>query len=329
MNKNAGSIIVSSAHRSVRMGIKMKWEKQSKLFDKETWNIQWFKKNVMCPVPFFLNKNVLRVYVALCDNENRGRVGFIDVNPENPNEILGYSNSPVLDVGAPGCFDEDGVLPASVVEADGKIYLFYSAYQRQINVPYTSLSGIACSEDGGNHFYRMREVPILDRIDGEKFIRSSIEVVRNAECFDMYYASGDKWVVREGKTYPVYTIKHMKSNKLLDWPGNGEIVFDFFPGEYGMTDAQVIRDETGWKMFFSVRSWKKGYRLAYATSKDGRHWERQENERGITISAEGWDSEMICFGRTIEYNNKMYLFYCGNHYGMGGLGWASRSVEIQ
>lgn len=303
----------------------MKWEKRGKLLDKDTWNISWFRKNVMCPVPYLLNKDILRIYVALCDGDNRGRIGYIDVNPENPNEIFGYSPVPILDLGARGCFDENGVLPSSLIEINEKLYLFYSAYQRQVNIPYTSLSGIACSDDGGNHFYRLSSVPILDRKDGEKFIRSSIYVVEKNDSFDIYYAGGDQWILRDDKINPSYSIKHMHSDSIFEWSGAGDTVFELQPGEYGMTDAQLIEQDNRWIMLFSVRSWKKGYRLAYAESFDGKHWIRKDNEIGIDVSGGGWDNEMICFGRIIAYKDKTYLFYCGNHYGVGGLGWAIRT----
>lgn len=300
----------------------MKWEKKGKLCDSTTWNIEWYRLNIMCPVPVLLSDSVLRVYVAMCDSENRGRVGYIDVDPDDPSKILGYSETPVLDIGETGRFDENGVLPTAILNEDGKMWMYYCGFQKHVNYPYTSLLGLAYSEDKGNTFHREHEVPILDRRDGELFIRTGAEVIRTKDNYKLWYASGNEWLNVGEKLVPRYNIKYLESSKRDVWAGIPVIAMPLQGDEYGMTIPQVLETDEGYKMFFSVRSLSNGYRMAYAESKDGIVWDRKDREIGITVSDHGFDDDMICFGKCFRYKDRTYMFYCGNHYGIGGLGWA-------
>jgi hypothetical protein len=73
---------------------------------------------------------------------------------------------------------------------------------------------------------------------------------------------------------------------------------------------------------YSVRTRTKDYRLGLARSADGRTWERHDDEVGIDVSAEGWDSEMIAYGSVFSHAGVTYLFYNGNARGKTGFGYA-------
>ena len=115
----------------------------------------------MTPLPYALNNDAIRIYLTLCDEKNQGRVGYVDVDATNPSRILGYSKTPALDLGEKGTFDENGVLPSSLLEQDGRLYLYYSAYQKMVSYPYAILSGLAVSHDNGTSFERVSQVPLL------------------------------------------------------------------------------------------------------------------------------------------------------------------------
>jgi hypothetical protein len=74
-------------------------------------------------------------------------------------------------------------------------------------------------------------------------------------------------------------------------------------------------------MWYSVRN-ISGYRIGYATSPDGYSWQRRDSEAGIGCSAEGWDSEMICYSAIVPYSGTLLMFYNGNGYGRTGIGVA-------
>ena len=73
-------------------------------------------------------------------------------------------------------------------------------------------------------------------------------------------------------------------------------------------------------MWYSYRG--EYYKIGYAESKDGINWTRKDDEAGIDISKEGWDSEMICYPFVFNHGDQKYMLYNGNGYGRSGVGLA-------
>lgn len=300
----------------------MKWIKKGFICSHETLNLSWFKKNTMVPVPLLIDNSTLRIFLTMCDSENVGRIGYVDVNPENPQEIIAYSKEPSLDIGVDGAYDDSGVLPSAIFTEQDKKYMFYSAYQKQAKVPYSILSGIAEIKNDGS-MTRLSNVPILERTNDEMFIRSAIYCIKAKGKYRIYYSSGNSWMNNGIKTVPSYDIKMVESDDLLNWSTSKAISSISLQGdEYGLTTPNVFVTENGYEMTYAIRSISKGYRMGYATSPDGINWTRLDNQMQIDISESGWDSEMVCFGNIFKVKNKTYMFYCGNHYGMAGMGYA-------
>lgn len=92
--------------------------------------------------------------------------------------------------------------------------------------------------------------------------------------------------------------------------------------EFGITSPQIWYKDGLYHMIYSYRSIQEGYRMGYAISEDGICWRREDSKMGIEVSLDGWDSEMVCYGKMVVCENKTYLFYCGNHYGRDGIGYA-------
>ena len=300
----------------------MEWIKEGMICDRNTLELDWFKLNIMCPVPYLYNEVTLRIFVAFCDSQNRGRIGYIDVDPTNPSCIKNYSRKPVLDLGDVGTFDENGTIPTSLIIVDNVLYMYYCGFQKQVNVPYTSLLGIACSRDNGDSFKRISATPLLERQNSELFIRTGADVIKDQNIYKIFYASGNSWISIEEKLVPVYNIREIESKEFGKFENQSEVCLQLKNDEYGMTIPQVMRCGNQYQMIFSVRSKSKGYRLGYAESINGLCWKRDDQKMGIDVSKTGWDSEMICFGKMFKFKEQVYLFYCGNHYGVGGLGWA-------
>lgn len=307
----------------------MKWSKKSFICSHETLGLSWYKKNTMVPVPLLIRPDRLRIFLTMCDADNIGRIGYVDVDPENPSHIIDHSKLPVLDIGKEGCFDDSGVLPSALIEHDGKHYMFYSAYQKQVKVPYSILSGLAVFE--GNDFTqltRVSNVPILERTHDEQFIRSAIFCMKVAGRYRIYYSSGNQWIHNTIKEAPKYDIKCIESSTLFDWSqAIAHSCISLSGEEYGLTTPGVYHEDGKYKMLYSIRSITKGYHLGYAESPDGLSWTRLDEKIQIDVSPSGWDSEMVCFGNHFRYKDKTYLFYCGNHYGLGGMGYAELNLS--
>lgn len=305
----------------------MKWEKKGFICSSETLDLPWAGKNIMTPLPVLRKDGNIRVYLTICDKDNIGRVGYVNLDVKNPGRILTISQKPVLDVGARGTFDEHGVLPACFLTEGNGLYLYYTAYQKQITVPYVILSGLAVSHDGGESFTRVSDAPVLERRNGELFQRSAIEVMKKDGRYLMWYTSNLGWINNGIHEAPEYDLKFLESDKFDVWTGTPVRSMSLKGDEYGLTTPQVFYEDGVYKMFYSIRSISKGYRLGYAESTDGVVFERKDAEMDIDVSETGFDSEMLCFGKILRTPEKTYLFYCGNHYGIGGLGYAELVKE--
>lgn len=284
----------------------------------------WARSRAYLPASLALDDYRIRVYVAFLDADLVGRVGYVDVDASEPTRVLAVSQQPVLDAGRPGAFDDSGVNPASVFRHDGRIWLYYVGWQRSTRVPYLLFTGLAFSDDGGQSFQRHARVPVLDRSDAEPTLRSGAFVApAPSGGFRAWYVSGDSWVESGGRLRPVYGLRYAESPDGLEWPRQGMPCLEpAGPDEYGFGRPYVQDDGDRVRMWYSIRSHSHGYRLGYAESSDGIEWERRDDEAGIDVSADGWDSEMIHCGWVQPAESGPYLFYNGNGYGETGFGVA-------
>lgn len=300
----------------------MSWIRKGKIFGRDTCDLDWLRLNTQLPIPYLIEKDRLRLFLTFCDEENRGRLGYLDVSPDNPSVVLDYSKNPLLDLGKTGCFDENGVVSTAIFIEDGKIYLYYCGFQKHVYYPYSSLTGVAVSADGGNTFERVRETPMLERKDGEMFIRTGAGIYKFGDMYRVYYASGNEWFDLNGKLVPKYSFKYIDSKSQISFEGEGIDLFQLEDDEYGMTAPQIFKTETGYDMVYSIRSISKGYHMGYASSPDGIHFIRKDKVMDIDRPEGEFDSDMVCYGKCYKHKERIYLFYSGNHYGMDGIGWA-------
>jgi hypothetical protein len=288
----------------------------------------WAQTHAFLPTPLLRQDGRIRVYVAFLDEEKMGRVGYVDVAEDDPRRVLEVSRRPLLDVGRPGCFDEHGVNPLCLVRGEDALYLYYVGWQRSPTVRYFLFTGLAVSRDGGESFERYSPVPILDRSRHELFVRTGCHVLREGNCWKMWYLGGDCWVESRGKLTPSYSLRNLESADGIHWGAEGAVCLEpRAPEEIGFGRPFLRRTAKGYQMWYSIRTLSAGYRPGYAESPDGRHWQRKDGEAGLQLGQGGWDSEMICFGALLECRGNTYLFYNGNNYGETGFGVAVREDE--
>ena len=136
----------------------MKWLKKGLIYVPDG-SLPWAKKYAYPPIPLLMNDNVLRIYLAFCDDNMVGRAGYVDVDADDPSRILRVSSEPVLDIGVPGAFDENGVVPTSVIRVGDQIFMYYVGYQLGYKVRYFQLQGLAISDDGGSFVHPLQSRP--------------------------------------------------------------------------------------------------------------------------------------------------------------------------
>ena len=92
----------------------MKWNKLGRVYCPEG-DLAWRQTHAYLPTPYLIGE-VIRVFCSFWDNQKVGRVGFVDVDARDPVRVMRVSDKPVLDIGLPGTFDDNGVSPCSIME---------------------------------------------------------------------------------------------------------------------------------------------------------------------------------------------------------------------
>lgn len=301
----------------------MIWEKKGLIFC-PSGEYDWMKQFAMLPTPI-QKEGAIRLYCGFCTDKNVGRVGYIDVDPVNPKKILKISDKPVLDIGIDGCFDDNGVGPVSILEEQGKLYLYYIGFQLGVKIPYYMFCGLAISEDGGDTFVRYSPTPILDRVNGDLYARCGVNVVKDNDIFKMWYIGSHQtgWTLSDGKLIPFYIMKYMESEDGIHWNKEPVVCMDYKSSdEHGFGRPFVWKEDDIYKILYSIRTYSRGYYIGYAESIDGVHWERKDEEAGIDLSESGWDDQNLSYPYLYQYKEKTYLFYNGNGCGKTGVGFA-------
>lgn len=281
----------------------------------------WAQHTALQPTPFLREDGSIRVFVGMRDAHGRSRVGFVDVDADDPRRILRVSESPVLDIGMPGCFDENGVVPCAVIVHEGRVLLYYAGYQRGHYVRFTVYSGLAVSDDNGETFQRTSQVPIAERTDDELFFRVIHSVCNENGVWRYWYGAGNSFDAGHDKTLPRYDVRYMESETPFRLPACGRVVVPTDGEEHRIGRPYVIRHRAGYLMLYGIGTEREPYRLGYADSVDGIDWKRRD-DIDVGPSSGPWDSEMMAYPAVVQTGSKTFLFYNGNDYGRHGFGFA-------
>ncbi len=307
----------------------MHWEKHGLLYSPPGTS-EWAKHSCLQPTPWVRPDGTIRIFAGFRDNEGTGRIGYIDVSGKNPSHVLGVSQQPVLDIGRPGMFDDNGVVPCAVVRRGKSLFLYYAGYHLGTRVRFTAFSGLAISRDGGDSFVRYSQTPILKKTRDESLFRAihSILFDRQKKVWRVWYGAGNTFIKGKTKTLPVYNIRYMESPDGIHFPDKGKVVIQTKPEEYRVGRPYVIRTRRGYAMYFGYSTRSIPYRLTYAVSADGLRWKRNDNALNLTYKKGDFDSTMSCYPAVVTVAGSTYLFYNGNTYGKMGIGYAEARTVI-
>lgn len=308
-----------------------KWEKLGLIFD-PTNRYDWMQTHAQLPVVIPLTTGschdipncLYRIYFATRDSQQRSQVGFVDIDINNPKEILNISEKPVLEFGKMGYFDEHGVYPSSIIEVDEKLYMYYIGWNKGAEYPmfYASI-GLAISEDGGNTFKKYSKAPIMSRSEYDPWMVTAPFVFKDNDIYRMYYVSGLDWEKNTlGKLSSKYHVKYAYSLDGINWTREGQIAVDFkSESETNIAKSYVIKENDTYKAWFSYVD-DKPYQLAYAESSNGVNFKRKDHEMTFANNEIIFDNEMMCYPYLFQTYGKTYMVYNGNNYGHAGFGLA-------
>lgn len=290
--------------------------------------LPWARTHAMVPTPIDLPQlGVIRIFFSGCDQSGIARPGFVDVSPADPARVVAVHPEPLMDIGLPGTFDENGVLVTSVVRLpDGRLHMYYVGFELGTRIRYRLLSGLAVSDDDGVTFVRHSPVPVLERTPDDLYFRGGPCVLHENGRFRMWYVGGSHWLDIDGKAMPEYRVKYLESDDGIVWGGSGQLVLDITDkDEHGFGRPWIRPTLDGYEMYYSVRRKSlRAYRMGYAVSTDGLSWRRRDEQMGLDITPGSFDSDAIMYAAPIRVGERMYCYYNGNDFGRDGFAVAVR-----
>jgi hypothetical protein len=281
--------------------------------------MKWIKKRLIyahsatTPTPILLNEKTIRVYAGHRDKSGVSRIGYVDVDAANPVKIRRISRKPVLDVGKPGTFDDNGVILGDVVRYGKTLRMYYVGFQHVQKVKFLAFSGLAISNDGGETFVRVSDAPIFDRAPHECYFRAIHSVIREDNIWKIWYASGDSWQIIAGKPFPAYAIFYTESKDGQTFPPTRIRCIRPTGTEYRIGRPRVYKTRAGYEMFYTIGTKDKKFYPGYAVSRDGVHWRRKDREVDIGP---------LCYPALLRVHKTTYMFYNGTDMGDSGFGYA-------
>ena len=286
----------------------------------------WDNYGFMTPHAMLIG-DVIRIWGGVRDKNGVSRISYIDVDARNPQIVLNVANEPALDIGDPGCFDDNGVILGDIIPVKGKLYLYYVGFQHVEKVKFYAFSGLAISTDNGQHFERYSQVPIMDRTETARFGRCIHTVLWDGDIFKAYYAIINGWKYINSIPYPVYDIWYTESEDGITFPNSdSKLCITTMENEYRIGRPKVYKTENGYEMYYTRDFISKEYVIGYAQSSNGLDWKRMDEQGKLDKSDSGWDSEMACYPVKVNYGEKEYIFYNGNGMGKTGVGYAIRRI---
>ena len=188
---------------------------------------------------------------------------------------------------------------------------------------------IAESFDGGTIWKRLRDEPIMERggagspDDGAACVPM---VIRVGDEWMMWYTAGQ--IAPDGQlnvhlclaTSPdgVWWEKYAGNPVLTDQAGDTPHIF--------ASRCYVRHDDGVFRMWYSYSMGQPSYRIRYAESLDGIHWERAPIAPVLNASpTPAWDDMRVEYPEVQVVDGAFRLWFCGNEF--GSVGYATGVIE--
>jgi sucrose-6-phosphate hydrolase SacC (GH32 family) len=309
---------------------KFHWQKLGLLFVAKGQN-GWMNSHAQVPTVLHRpTEGIVRVYFATRPKSGLSLTTFVDFEATNLTNQVYLNPEPLLTLGGLGMFDEHGIMPSSVVEHKGAVFLYYSGWSRGTTLPYANFTGLAVSQDGGRTFEKIGPGPIIDRTYWGPYSATSPHVFIHEGQWYMIYCSGVDWVEISGKLEHTYDLKLARSHDGIRWEQTAQIVVPQLRPNEAITKPTVLYENGSFHLWFcyrlseNFRGGNGSYRIGYASSTDLINWERQDERSGIVPGPDAWDSEMLAYPEISVIGKDVFLFYNGNNFGSCGFGALKR-----
>lgn len=298
----------------------MRWRKLGRVFGGEG-QLPWMMSHASVPFARRVDGDLYRIYFTSRDAENRSFVGWVEIDITRPHEIMRYAQEPVLGPGRLGSFDDRGAMLSWIVSHGARDYFYYIGWNTRGTVPFHVSIGVAVGETEAP---AAPDGPILERGGSDPLFCSNPCVLKEGDAWRMWYLSGLGWEeLRNGKSAS-YDIRYAQSQDGLNWTRSGKVAIALEGDEYAIARPCVVREDTGYTMWYCARTRERPYLLGASRSTDGIAWEPAPELAVLAPSPDGWDSEMVAYPHVFDHGGDRYMVYCGNGFGRTGFGLAIR-----
>lgn len=305
--------------------IALKWKLRKKIFNASEF-INWAGMGTLTPTPVLLPDNRLRVYCGFRDDKGVSRIGFFDVDWKNDYQVTYYSKKPSLDIGNPGCFDDNGMLLGDFFWKESMLYMYYVGFQKVEKTKFLAFCGIASNKDNQfEHFDRLQETPVLDRENNARFINAIHGITKIEDNkYICYTSEGNGWEIINNNPYPQYEIFQRTTNNGIDFNTPSKSLNLLKGLEYRIGRSRVFTLNKNLHMLtFTYGTTDGKYLSGSAISSDLINWNRDDDFLNLLPSGTGFDSHSAAYPALIKLpNDKILCFYNGNNMGEGGIGIA-------
>lgn len=303
--------------------MKQNWEKLGLIFN-PTGRKLWMQTHATVPTPLHLYDDIFRIYFSTRNDFNHNQVGYLEIEINNPKEILRISKEPVIGLGDLGMFDCDGIYGTCIVPYEGKLYFYYAGWNAGLRGLFNSALGLAISEDGGLTFKKVRDYPIMHRSQHNPWAAMAPFVIFDEGKWRMWYASGEKVFSYNGSVLKTkYDIKYAESENGIDWNQTGIVSIPLAGIDSNIARPCVIKENGIYKVWYPHVTLKdEQYKIGYGESNDGFVFDRMDNQIDFPVSEDDFDSLAVTYPHVFFHKNKTYMLYNGNEFGKLGIGLA-------
>ena len=187
-----------------------------------------------------------------------------------------------------------------------------------VTVPWQNALGLAVSGSADQPFARHSRFPVVSLDETDPYTISYPWVMQERGRFRMWYGSNIAW--GSEKRDMRHLIKYAESTDGIHWQRDNTVAIDFSgPDEYAICKPCVVKDETGYRMWFCARG--ETYRIFEARSDDGIAWRRLPG-LALDVTAGAWDSDMVEYPFVFDHAGEKFMLYAGNTFGKAGFGLA-------
>lgn len=304
----------------------MAWHKKGRIYCPDGTS-DWARHSFMTPCPWQRDDTTIRLFGGIRDDHGVSRIGWVDVDAADPSRIKGVSQRPVLEIGAPGMFDDNGVILGDVLQVGPEeLRLYYVGFQLVAKAKFLAFTGVAVSRDRGDTFVRLQDTPIIDRSPEAPHISALHSIARLDDgSYRIWFARGQGWEEIDGRVYPRYDSWTMTSPDGLHFDNSTATRIVAPAGdEYRIGRPRATRRPDGtWHLRVTSDTRSKQYACFLFTSPDGVTFARTDTVELPRGDADAWDGEMTCYPAHHQTpDGRQFLFYNGNGMGQTGVGYA-------